>query len=244
MTTDDAGGYTESEYTRLLRTAKAKYAFESYGTVSTAPHALWRHDVDLSVHRALRIAQIEAEEGVKSTYFFLLSGQFYNLFEPGIAARAMSILELGHDLGVHLETTVQSGEGAAGIVEELTREQRILEELLGAPAKAFSFHNPGFGNDALSIDDDEVCGLVNTYGRSLRERYRYVSDSNGYWRHESLEIVLGLGERRLHVLTHPGWWQEMPMQPRARVRRCLDGRAEAVLRDYDETLNEAGRQNR
>ena len=236
--------FTESRYRRIIRAAKDIYAFEGYGATTTEPHVLWRHDVDLSVHRALQIARIEADEGVKSTYFFLLGGQFYNLFEPAITARARSILELGHELGVHLETSVQAGEGSAGIVKNLTRERLVLEELLEAPAHSFSFHNPGFGNDALSIDDDEVGGLINTYGRNLRERYRYVSDSNGYWRHESLASVLSSGEPRLHVLTHPGWWQRDALQPRERVRRCLDGRAEAVLREYDETLAKARRQNR
>ena len=54
----------------------------------------------------------------------------------------------------------------------------------------------------------------------------YVSDSNGYWRFERLPEVLAAGaHERLHVLTHPEWWQEEAMSPRERILRCIAGRA-------------------
>lgn len=37
-----------------------------------------RHDIDNSLSQALRLAEIEAEEGVKSTWFVLLRTDFYN----------------------------------------------------------------------------------------------------------------------------------------------------------------------
>ena len=74
--------------------------------------------------------------------------------------------------------------------------------------------------DTFAVDAESIAGLTNAYGESLRERYAYVSDSNGYWRHRRLPDVLeAAGEERLHVLTHPEWWQKEPMSPRERIER-------------------------
>jgi hypothetical protein len=52
----DPDEFTEAAYRRILQAAKGHYRFERFGTSSAEPHVLWRHDIDISVHRALRIA--------------------------------------------------------------------------------------------------------------------------------------------------------------------------------------------
>ena len=75
-------------------------------------------------------------------------------------------------------------------------------------------------------------------------RYAYVSDSNGYWRFERLPEVLAAGaHERLHVLTHPEWWQEQPMSPRERILRCIEGRGRASEATYDALLSDNQRVN-
>ena len=79
--------------------------------------------------------------------------------------------------------------------------------------------------------------MVHAGARSVRDRYAYVSDSNGYWRFERLPEVLAAGaHERLHVLTHPEWWQEQPMSPRERILRCIEGRGRASEATYDALL--------
>jgi hypothetical protein len=52
--------FTESEYETLLKLAKKKWRFIKYSEYrSDQPVVLWRHDLDFSVHRALRLAQME-----------------------------------------------------------------------------------------------------------------------------------------------------------------------------------------
>lgn len=207
---------------------------------------LWRHDVDVSVHRAARLAGIEAEEGVAATYFFFFHSAFYNLLERPVADLARQIVGHGdHRLGLHFDTSFYGSIGYADdLAEKIAYEADMLGDLLEAPVEAVSFHNPGLVNDDLAFDADQIGGLHNAYGRSLRERYSYVSDANGYWRFRRLIDVLSAGtDERLHVLTHPGWWQVEPMPPRARIARCADGRAARAMRDYDDALARMGRQN-
>ena len=232
--------FTEDAYRRALSSAKTSYSFEPFGTNSTERHVLWRHDVDASVHRAARLAGIEAEEGLRATYFLSFHSSFYNLLERPVLEAARALPASGHWLGLHFDSTFP---GHGDIADRITREAAQLADLLETPVIAFSFHNPGLVNDDLACDDDTLVGLVNAYGRNIRERYRYVSDSNGYWRHERLFDVLEEAPTCLHVLTHPEWWQDDPHPPRDRIVRCVDGRADATLREYDALLEAAGREN-
>ena len=86
--------------------------------------------------------------------------------------------------------------------------------------------------------------MLHAGARSIRDGYAYVSDSNGYWRFERLaEVVAAGAHERLHVLTHPEWWQQQAMSPRERILRCIDGRGRAAEATYDALLADNGRVN-
>ena len=232
--------FTEAAYAELVELAKRGYSFEPFGTDASEPHVLWRHDVDYSVHRALRLAEIEAEAGVRSTYFLHLHSAFYNLLERPVFERAQRLLEHGHWLGLHFDAGFRDG---GDMESEMAAERDLLERLFGRAVEVVSFHNPE-ATGVESIGDERLAGMVNAYGDAIRERYSYVSDSNGYWRYRRLGDVLeAADEKRLHVLTHPEWWQAEPMSPRDRIARCAEGRAQAALAGYDELLALSGRDN-
>jgi hypothetical protein len=242
----DFSEFTEPAYERLLTEAKKRFRFEPLGTDFAGSHVLWRHDVDLSVHRAARIAAIEAAGGVSATYLFGFHSPFYNLLERPVADLARRIVhEYGHRLGLHFDSAFYGRlESEQDLEGRLKHEASLLSELVEARVEAFSFHNPQTVNDDFAFDADEIAGLVNASGSTLRERYTYVSDSNGFWRFCHLRDVLAdADEERLHVLTHPEWWQAEGMPPRERVVRCIEGRATRTLREYDELLAYYGRLN-
>ena len=84
--------FTESHYNLLLKTAKKKYTFENFGTKSSDPHIILRHDVDISVHRALALAKLEKKHKICSTYFFRLRSEFYNIFEKPVLSKIHEII--------------------------------------------------------------------------------------------------------------------------------------------------------
>ncbi len=125
----------------------------------------------------------------------------------------------------------------------LTAERELLGELAETPIDAVSFHNPTVG-EMLRFDSETIAGMANAYSARIREEYAYVSDSNGYWRHGRPNSLIDPDVTpRLHVLTHPEWWQDEPMSPRDRVVRCLDGRRAAALVAYDDLLERFSREN-
>jgi hypothetical protein len=235
--------FTEAHYRQLLRAAKASYGFADYVEIPWGTRfVLWRHDLDYSINRALRLAQIEAEESVAATYFVNPHSDFYNPFELRQAQCLKHILSLGHSIGLHFDATFHNIQDEAQLHCKVEQEGRWLQETFGVRPVAFSFHNPVAAH--LQCDADSYGGLINCYSQRFKSEINYCSDSNGYWRFRRLHDVLSEGtDPCLQVLTHPGWWQVNPMPPRQRIFRSVFGRAASTMRLYDQGLEEHGRLN-
>lgn len=236
--------FTECAFRGLLYALKAGgYRFARYGERPEGRHVLWRHDVDFSMHRAAKLAAIEAQEGVTATYFLRLRSTFYNLLEPGVLALAHDIRAHGHEIGLHFDGDVYGVRHwtLPELEAAVARERTVLETILDAPVASMSWHNPDLSN-LLEFDEDVVAGLRNAYAGSLRD-YVYGSDSNGYWRFKPMAEVIAEGHERLHLLTHPEWWTPDPMPPSERIDRAIIGRARWVRGNYDALLAKAGRKN-
>jgi len=236
--------FTEQGYGGALAQAGLHWKFESFGTTATVPHVLWRHDIDVSPNRALRLAEIENNRGVKATYFFLLHSEFYNCLEESTRDIMRRIVGYGHDIGVHFDGAFYPDVNQlSGLEERIAFEANVIADLAAVKPVAVSFHNPT-PEQLKSYDQPSLAGLVNAYGHPLRTNYRYVSDSNGYWRFDRLHDVLAeRAASRLHVLTHPEWWTPDCRSPRDRIVRAVEGRTARALKNYDKFLIAQGREN-
>lgn len=227
--------FTVSEYSDLLKMAKDNYRFIAFSDEYEGKTILWRHDVDYSVHRAVKMAALEEELGIRATYFFQLGSSLYNLFEKEIKDLVCSICEMGHFIGLHFDPALYTIESRQNLSKFLNFEKQILESLVEKEVMSFSFHNP---NDKSRLfRDDMYAGMCNAYSEKIASKYFYCSDSNGYWRFDRLRDVLSTNlHDKLHVLTHPVWWQDQYMSPRERIVRSAMGRANNMLSNYDKLL--------
>ena len=238
--------FTEENYRKLISMAAANYRQISYAEAFDAPDGLlWRHDIDYSVHRAYALAEIEKEIGLRAHYFVQLHSPFYSILEKETSGLLRKIASGGHSVGLHFDPSYFDFPfGDQGAMEDcLQKDKRLLEDVLDCEIAVFSFHNPDVGGDWSRLPARTLGGMINVYCTELWERFSYCSDSNGYWRFQRLEDVLLNPPQRLHVLTHPSWWQTEAMPPRQRIQRCVYGRADAVMKTYDDTLKEFGRVN-
>lgn len=238
------GDFTEAGYREILRLAGASYAFARFGAPPPGRHVLWRHDIDVSVHRALALATIEREEGAVATYFIHLRSLYYNVLASDVGALVRRIVDLGHDIGLHFDPTcLPAGAGRAAWMDAIDRERAVLEAEFGVAPRAISFHLYGVLKEPVLVDD-VMCGMVNAYGDGLKRDYSYLSDSNGVWLYRRLaEVLRAAQEERLQVLTHPEWWTPDVLAPRARLQRAIDGYADAMGKWYDDTVAASGRPN-
>lgn len=235
--------FTEKSYSHILELAKSKYAFSSFHQRPATRHVLWRHDIDFSMHRALKLAQLEYKTGVQSTYFLYPHSLFYNLMHRSIVDIVHQIIALGHDIGLHFDPTFYPDLSQDNFIEKVDFEKNLIKNVFNIEPVAISFHLFGVLKDAPP-KDDLLCGMVNAYGREIFDNYGYVSDSNGIWRFRRLQDVLEEAkEDKLQVLTHPECWTPEVLSPRARIQRCINGYAAAMGKDYDSILESSGRPN-
>jgi len=235
--------FTTSQYVELLSIAKANYKFIGYLDINLGENfILWRHDCDYSLNRSLRLAQIENEQQVQSTYFLNPHCDFYNLLEKSQSQIIKNILELGHEIGLHFDAAYYNIQTEQELDELVLREANWLNDWFNVMPKVFSFHNPT--EFLLSCERDTYGGLLNCYSKTFKSNISYCSDSNGYWRFRRLRDVLeSATDPHLQVLTHPNWWQESPMPPRARIFRSVYGRAKYTMNWYDKGLQNCMRDN-
>ena len=94
--------FTLSAYRQLLNALQhADYAFHTFEEwcdgKAAGRYVLLRHDVDLKARRSLVTAKIEAEMGIRATYYFRIVPQSN---QPEIIRE---IASLGHEIGYHYE---------------------------------------------------------------------------------------------------------------------------------------------
>lgn len=237
--------FTINNYRELLQIAKEKeYQFcdyLSYSNFKSGKILLWRHDVDFSVHAAFKLAEIEMKEGVASTYFFNLHNEFYNLFEKEIYDLVVKIINLGHTIGLHFDPTFYNIKTESELDIHIEVEKEILQKLFNVSINVFSFHNTN--PFIMSCRKAKYGGLFNTYCNDLQQNFKYVSDSNGYWRFESIKkVVLNNEYTKVQVLTHPEWWKEKVMSPKQKAWYCIEGRAEKNKTFYTNLLKKFNRE--
>lgn len=189
----------------LLR--KQGYAFRDYHNYAEAPRCvILRHDVDTSLSQAVRLAELEAEEGVRSTWFVLLRTDFYNVFSKSGQDSLRRIQSLGHEVGLHFdEASYVPALGPDELVQNIIKECGLLSALLETEVSTVSMHRP---SKATLEADYAIPGVVNSYGKTFFRDFKYLSDSRRRWREPVLDIIRSGEHNRLHILTHAFWYHE------------------------------------
>lgn len=165
------------------------------------PDVYFRHDVDLSLELAAEMALAEANLGVFSTYFVLVSTDIYNLASSHSRRLLKQIIDCGHEIGLHFDVTQADGED---LDQAAAMECDILSILTGRPVETISFHRPA---RALLNSSRRLAGRRHTYEPDFFSSIAYISDSNGGWHHgHPLDHPAVAAGTAIQLLTHPIWW--------------------------------------
>lgn len=234
--------FTLENYRRLIRLAKDKgFQFKSFLQKKdiSQKEVLWRHDVEFEPDIALKMAQIEQEEGVKATYFFQLHSGLYNLFDRHYSDVFQKIKGQGHYVGLHFDCRYWNIEDEKQLDEFITLDRLYLERNLGVKIEVFSFHNTTpFTQSCL---ENKYGGLVNVYSSYFKQNYKYCGDSLGYWRFDRLEdVLLDEDVTHLQVLTHDANWSEEVLSPRKRYMKAVLDNAERKIKSQIDGMHRRG----
>lgn len=202
---DIIGDFSLEAYAELLGALREQgYAVRGFDAAEPGErHLVLRHDIDMSLDAALRLAEHEHAQGARATYFVLLRTEFYNPFSGAGRTQLEQIRALGHEVGLHFDAALYAPETDA-LEQACTRECRVLEEILGSAVEIVSFHRPA---PALLGSEARLGGRRHTYEPRFFDEMGYCSDSRGGWHHgPPLEHPAVAEGRALQLLTHPIWW--------------------------------------
>lgn len=257
MNTVLAQDFTIEQYSQILQQIKTAYKFVNYSDcIHSVDNSnldnviIWRHDVDVSVHNALRLAQIEYKMGIKATYFFLLNSWFYDIRDPLIHSLLVKIKKLDHNIGLHFDFSYIPGgliNNQADFTKSLEYQKKELENIADCTIDVFSMHNPTVIQPIFLAELNHAithCDMINVYHDFFIKKFKYCSDSNGLWRFQRLDSIIDPAlYPQLHVLTHPEWWTNEFMTPREKIVYALNGRVKSVMKQYDQLLADCNRPN-
>jgi hypothetical protein len=192
------------------------YRFAAFGDGPASGDLFLRHDVDLSLDAALRMAELEAGMGAQATYFLMTESVFYNLASAeGVAALAR-LRELGHRVGLHA-----------------VYPQAVLDERFDG---VVAWHNPDPAYMTAPIG-----GAINVMGERYFDPRTYRSDSNQHWRSGDPRDELRAGTFPwLQLLVHPEIWVYEGETMGRTMRSLLEAEKERRLRQLAEDRIDLG----
>lgn len=163
-----------------------------------------RHDVDVSLKRALRMAKIEKDFGICATYMVMTKSSLYCVGDATSRDILRKIMDMGHEIGLHIDPRPHNG--ITPIEGRINSACSQLEDATSSPIMSVSFHRPPEESlrGPLMIRDK-----VNAYTKELTGEHmeRYLSDSAGHWiKGEPLPRLMNLTKPLLQLLIHPIWW--------------------------------------
>lgn len=194
---------------------------------------LLRHDVDYDLEAADAIRRIEEEEGVRSSFLFLVSTDFYNVASTTGRRFLAELLRQGFDVGLHFDPDVH---GATPLDVAFAAERAFLESITGHPLASVSLHNPSAHQRYPLFE-----GVVNAYDPRWFGPDRYVSDSSRRWRRDPLAFLAADRPPIVQVLTHPVHFSEQGSGYRRQFDRMATHWSER-LHDYALRYNQTYRE--
>jgi hypothetical protein len=150
--------FTYREYGRFLERLDGREVVPLREFARGVGDVALRHDVDSRLESGLELAGLEAERGLRATYFVLHTAPYWR--EPRLLARLGRLQQLGHEVGFHNDLlTVWRLEGAeprAVLERELARLRGAGIDVVGAAAHGSPWcHRLGFHNNYVFAGWDE-----------------------------------------------------------------------------------------
>ena len=233
--------FSYSYFKKLLETIKSNFELH---LLSEAPKILKstgtqkciiRHDIDVSPERAVEMAKIENEMGIKSTYLVMTDSPLYSIEEKSTCDSVLQLIDLGHEVGLHFDMSWAADKSRTNIElfeNNVLTSSKKLKNVIGKPILSVSFHRP---SESVLRGPIMVCGMVNAYAKELMTWY--LSDSRGVWRMgEPINNILNKKFPLLNILVHPIWWGEVHKQRSERLQDFFEAKTRYKSKEFSKDL--------
>ncbi len=185
------------------------------------PLVFLRHDVKISLNKALRMAEIENEYGLPASYMVRVDSPLYSLNERQARIQLLEMVQMGHEVGLHFDLTHETRQSSSylRLVEaEIRAACERLEQIICRPVRSLSFQRsfPLLSGGPLLLN-----GRVNADSGELRAWC--LSDAGGFWREgEPIARITHHSGPVLQLVLHPIWWGERHVLAPQRLQEFFD----------------------
>lgn len=159
--------------------------------------------------------------GVSSTYFVLLTSDFYNVFSKNSMDGLMRIRSYGHEIGLHFDEMrypLLMGDSIA-LRDKIRWEAQMLGDVVNCEIRVVSMHRP---SKAMLESELKIPGLINSYEKTYFKEFKYLSDSRCRWREPVEDIIASEAYTKIHILTHAFWYHDREQKIEETVNRFVN----------------------
>ncbi len=194
-----------------------------------------RHDVDLSLEQSIRIAEIENNFNLKSTFFLWLRSPFYNIFEKKYSDIIHKISNLGHQIGLHFDESAYEIVNEQDFNELIEKEIFLIKNYFNINIFAVSMHRP---SKWILNDDVKLKQCVNSYEKRFFRDFKYISDSRRQWKEGCICNKIDVQKyNKLHILTHPVWWVDEDVSFNERMSDFIKDKEKKLKKDLKDNIS-------
>jgi hypothetical protein len=214
--------FTKADYPKIIhRFIEAGYSIIKIGELEElsqlkTPYLAVRHDVDISLHAAFELANIEHQLSLRSTYFISMSSPFYNPFCKDSIEKITSIHNLGHEIALHADFDEQDMRRSS-----YQTDIDLLKEFFPfTNPRIVSVHHPGSWERLEQLTKFR-CVYI-TYAQAFNGNMEYFSDSNCSWRIDHpCESEAFRMKKNIQLVIHPEWWIFSGTTKSQKIRRIF-----------------------
>ena len=191
----DVDGYKELINTFIMQGYNFKFFLDDFADKNIV---YLRHDVDFNISYAYEMAHLDFQMNVRSTFFFLINSEMYNLLEPSNIQLIREVSELGHQIALHVDERHVTSHA------DFLKQMMIFCQMFPfANRKIISRHRPNL----LRIPEWITPDYEDVYQEKFFNRIEYASDSRGEWKYGlPIEREAFKKKQSFQLLIHPIWW--------------------------------------
>ena len=238
--------FNYTEYTNIINLIKQNLPIIDFADVNahTEKFCVIRHDIEFSIDRAVKLAELEKDLGVKTTYTVQLRNNTYNALSEKNIEAIHYIKGLGHCIALHQNPPLMPKKD---LIDYVLKDIETLEHYYGFEIDRYAFHRPKQEQLKMYL---EIPGKINLYGKKYFHYFdgrkptnmevTYLADSNHEWKYGhpmGLDFQTAKNPygkvKKLQLNLHPFSWSKNGYEKYGNFLSLIEERKKEMLYDME-----------
>jgi len=230
--------FSYNEYRNIIKLIQQFLPIMDFAAITpkTDEFCVIRHDIEFSIDRAAKLAEIEKELGISTTYTVQLRNNTYNALSEKNIELIHYIKSLGHCIALHQNPPYMPEKK---LKEYVLKDIETSEHYYGFEIDRYAFHRPKQEQLAMYLD---IPGKINCYGKLYFHYFKgetpnlnvtYLADSNHKWKYGHPITIDFNNVNKLQLNTHPFSWTEAGYENYGNFLSLIKERNQEMLFDMN-----------